>query len=59
MRISRFGNPKARIVPISRVRELTAEYIVFAEANIAPMVRKTAMRTPIALRNRPVRDCFS
>ena len=37
------------MVPISRVRELTAANIVLAAANIAPMLRKTAITTPAAL----------
>ena len=46
-------------MPISRVRELTAANIVLAAANIAPMLRKKAIRTPAALKNRAVRDCVA
>ena len=42
--------PRARIVPISRVRALTAANIVLAAANMAPKVRRTAISVPAALR---------
>ena len=48
--------PRARIVPISRVRELTAAYIVLAAANMAPIVRRTAISVPAPLRKRLDRD---
>ena len=48
--MSNCEKPRARIVPISRVRALTAANIVLAEANIAPKVRKTAIRVPAPLR---------
>src|SRR5208337_1454299 len=49
IRISDWGNPRARSVPISRVRELAA-------ANMAPKVKSTAIRVPAALRKRLIRD---
>ena len=52
-------NPRARIVPISRVRELTAENIVLAAANIAPNVSSTAINVPAALRKMLDFDWFS
>ena len=51
--------PRARIVPISRVRALTAAYIVLAAANIAPKVRRTAIRVPATFRKLAVIACWA
>ena len=44
------------MVPISRVRELTAANMVLAAANMAPKVRSTAIKVPAALRKMLIRD---
>ncbi len=43
------------MVPISRVRDLTAANIVLAEANMAPKVNKTAIKVPITFIKAPER----
>ena len=57
--MSNCENPRARIVPISRVRVLTAANMVLAAANMAPKVRRTAIRVPAPLRKMLERLWFS
>ena len=55
IRISNCEKPSARMVPISRVRALTAANMVLAEENMAPKVRSTAINVPAPFKKMPER----